>query len=164
MYDFLKAGLYLFVVLVLIGCQKIEQTTSSEAVNNGSSFAFSNEEKPPALTFLVGNIQMKTYRGIYNWSYQDKSTGEIVAIKTESLSPFEMVNIKDGDTLNLSESMHLNFDVTPNEYELRVWDHQTTVSTYTSFDEIKERGNYILEIVGYWDEGRATYVAAVDFQ
>lgn len=100
-------------------------------------------------------------KGIYNWSSVDPKTGEVIDIKTESLPPYEIVNIENSMPFDLSENIILQFDPVPSHYEIRLWDQKQVVSTYSSFDAIKERGHYTVEIVGYWNEGRVTYVCAL---
>lgn len=35
------------------------------------------------------------------------------------------------------------------QYEIRVWDNNNVIATYNKFEEIKEKGKCILEIVGH---------------
>lgn len=159
---FMKTGL--FMVLLLIGCNDVEQQASIKTIHeiDNSSSPFSNEEKPPSLTFNVGETEIKTYRGTYSWRVFDEKSKQTVTTYADFMPPTDMVNIEKAITFDLQVPVHLHFEVPPTHYELRVWDDKTTIASYNSFDEIKERGKYLLEIVGYWEEGRATYVAALD--
>lgn len=38
------------------------------------------------------------------------------------------------------------------------------IKTYNPFEEVMEKGKYIFEIVGYWEDNRATYVVALDIE
>ncbi|KGR79900.1 hypothetical protein [Ureibacillus sinduriensis] len=123
-----------------------------------------NEEKPPSIKLKIGEDEIKTYRGTYSWSYYDKSTGQRVAVEADHAPPTEMVNIEQGVRVNLIEPVKLNFEKEPTQYEIRVWDNKNVIATYNTFEEIKEKGKYIFEIVGTWEGSTATYVVALDIQ
>ena len=154
------------LLITLIACNDEEQQTSiktsSEPIINNNSTQFSNTDYLPSLTFKVGEQEIKTSRGIYSWEFTDEETGELTGIKTQALPPFEIVNIENGIKFDLNETIVLNFDKKPSNFEIRIWNEKEVISTYHSFDEIKEKGKYAIEIVGYWDEGRVTYVCALE--
>lgn len=94
----------------------------------------------------------------------DKGTGEIVAVEADHAPPTEMVNIEQGVSVNLMEPIKLDFEKEPTKYEVRLWDNNNVIKTYNSFEEVMEKGKYIFEIVGYWEDNRATYVVALDIE
>ena len=150
-----------FVVL-LIGCKDAEQPLVQN--NSVSSEQQTKEEKPPALQLTIGNQVMKTYRGTYDWSYYDQASDQMVSIKADHVAPTQMVDINQGLKVNLIEPVHLKFAKDPQKYEVRLWDTEKVIATYDSFDEITVKGNYIVEIVGEWEQGRGTYVLALSIE
>ena len=64
------------LLLLLIGSSNLEENDSSKITNgNNNSISTSNEEeKPPALKLTIGEVEIKTYRGTYTWSYSDKGS------------------------------------------------------------------------------------------
>ena len=107
---------------------------------------------------------MKTYRGTYEWSYYDQTSNQMVSIQTDHAAPTQMVDITQGEKVNLIEPVHLKFTKDPQKYEVRLWDTEKVIATYDSFDEITVKGNYIVEIVGEWEQGRGTYVLALSIE
>lgn len=129
--------------------------------NSSSSF---EKDILPSLTFKVGNQDIHTSKGIYTWSATDSQTGETIGIEAQALAPFEIVNVENSISVDLAENIILDFKPSPLNYEIKLWDEEKVISTYTSFNDIKERGSYVIEIVGYWDNGRVTYVCALNIQ
>lgn len=148
------------MLFALIGCSHIEENNSNE--RNNISSMLNEIVKPPNLKLTIGEEVIKTYRGAYRWSYFDKSTGQEVTTNTDYAPPTEMVNIEKGVRVNLTEPVKLNFEIEPTRYEIRVWDNNNVIETYNTFDEIKEKGKYIIEIVVTWEESTATYVVALE--
>lgn len=85
-------------------------------------------------------------------------------MQADHAPPTEMVNIEQGIRVNLTESVKLNFEKEPTQYEVRLWDNNNTVKTYNSFEEVTEIGKYIFEIIGNWGDSMATYVVALDIE
>lgn len=150
----------LLMICFLIGCNMDESAQISST--KIPSISYIHEEKPPALMITIGEEVIKTYTGAYSWHYIKKSTGELIQVQTDHAPPYEMVNIEEGTTVNLTEHIDVLFSIEPSSYELRLWNNEEVIATYNSFEEIKERGNYIVEVVGNWEESRATYVVALD--
>ncbi len=93
-------------------------------------------------------------------------TGQVVTVEADHAPPTEMVNIEQGQVIivNLTDTVNLEFEKEPTQYEIRVWDNNNVIATYNTFEEIKEKGKYIVEIVGTWEGSTATYVTALDIQ
>ncbi|MER2190684.1 MAG: hypothetical protein ABS951_06950 [Solibacillus sp.] len=149
------------VCLFLMGCNNLEQATFIQETD-GTATTLSTEERPPSLSFKVGETVIKTDKGTYSWSFFDGKSKKMVTTLADHAAPTQMVNIEDGVKLDVNEPISATFTTVPNSYEIRVWDEQALLSIYETFGDIKQRGNYIIEIVGYWDAGSATYVAAVE--
>ncbi|PYF06784.1 hypothetical protein [Ureibacillus chungkukjangi] len=150
----------LLMICFLIGCNMDE--SAQIASTKIPAISDIHEEKPPTLIIMIGEEVIKTYTGAYSWHYIKKSTGEVIQVQTDHAPPYEMVNIEEGTTVNLTEHIDVRFSIEPSSYELRLWNSEEVIATYNSFEEIKERGNYIVEVVGNWEESRATYVAALN--
>ena len=161
-----KSGLFVFVLL-LMGCNEVEPKTPIDTKEKVLANSFETKEDLlsllPSLTFTVGETEIRTSNAISSWTYLDRSTGKLVDIEAELLPPYEIVDINAAIPFDLKQSIRLDFEQPPINYELRIWDDKTNVSTNSSFEEIKERGKYILEIAGYWEEGIGIYMAALDF-
>ncbi|MFC7686823.1 hypothetical protein [Ureibacillus sp. GCM10028918] len=165
MYTLIRMGFSLMMLFSLIGCSNAEEDTSKSTNEKNNIISMSNnEEKPPSIKLKIGEDEIKTYRGTYSWSYFDESTGQEVTTVTDHAPPTEMVNIEQGVRVNLTEPVKLDFEKEPTQYEIRIWDNNNVIATYNSFEEIKEKGKYIFEIVGTWEGSTATYVVALDIQ
>jgi hypothetical protein len=151
--------IFIGLIVLLVGCQSAERPH-----NTVSSEQQSKEEKPPALQLTIANQVMKTYRGTYEWNYYDEVSGQMISIHADHAAPTQMVDIHQGRKVNLTESVHLKFAKDPQRYEVRLWDAENVIATYKSFDEVTQKGNYIVEIVGYWEQGRGTYVLALSLE
>ena len=115
----------------------------------------------PNLSFVIGAQTIKTYKGGYSWNSFDASTGQTTTTETDHASPNQMVDLIDGTEVNLNDPVEITFDSEPTKLEFNIWNEEKLTATYHSFEDIKETGPVILEIVGYWDESRATYVTAL---
>ncbi|MER2170320.1 MAG: hypothetical protein ABS938_06740 [Psychrobacillus psychrodurans] len=85
-------------------------------------------------------------------------------MKADHDPPTEMVNIEQGVRVNPTETVKLDFENEPTQYEIRVWDNNNVIATYNTFEEIKEKGKYIFEIVETWEGSTATYVTSLGIQ
>ena len=88
----------------------------------------------------------------------------MVSIQADHADPTQMIDRNKGTKVNLKEPVHLKFAKDPQSYEINLWDSQKVIATYDSFEEIMEKGNYIVEIVGCWEQGHGTYVLALSFE
>lgn len=154
--------IFIGLIILIVGCQNEEQSVVQN--QSASSMQQKKEEKPPALQLTIGNEVMKTYRGTYKWSYYDQASDQIVSIQADHAAPTQMVDINQGSKVNLTEPIHLKFAKAPQKYEVILWDTEKVIATYDSFDEITVKGNYIVEIVGEWEQGRGTYVLALSIE
>lgn len=164
MNTFIGMVFSLIMLVTLIGCSNVEEKDVSINGKNNITSMSNEEEKPPDIKLKIGEKEIKTYRGAYSWSYFDKNIGQEVMVQTDHAPPTEMVNIEEGVRVNLTEPVKVNFEKEPTQYEIRVWDDTNTIATYNSFEEIKEKGKYIFEIVGTWEGSTATYVVALDIR
>lgn len=164
MNNLIRLGFSLMMLFTFLGCSNVEEETSKSISKSNIITELNNREKPPAINLKIGENEIKTYRGTYSWSYFDKSTGQVVTVEADHAPPNEMMNIEQGVSVNLAETIKLDFEKEPTQYEIRVWDNNNVIATYNTFEEIKEKGKYIVEIVGTWEGSTATYVTAFDIQ
>lgn len=158
----MQRWIFIGLILLLVGCQNEERPVLQ--IDSVSSEQQTKEEKPPALQLTMGNQVMKTYRGTYAWSSFDEASGQMISIQADHAGPTQMVDINQGAKVNLKEPVHVKFAMDPHSYEINLWDNQKVIATYDSFGEITEKGDYIIEMVGYWEQGRATYVLALKIE
>ncbi|MDN4492510.1 hypothetical protein [Ureibacillus aquaedulcis] len=163
MYALSRTGLALVVLLSLIGCSIAEEHEPSKSKNTASSMPY-EEEKPPNIKLTIGKDELKTYRGTYNWTFFDKHKMQEVTMLADFLPPTEIVNVEEGVSVNLTEPAKIFFETEPTRYEINVWDSHNMVATYNTFQEIKEKGKHVVEIVGIWEDSTATYIVALDIQ
>lgn len=165
MNTLIRLGFSLMMLFTFLSCSNVEEEETSNSTSNSNMLIESNNlEKPPAINLKIGENEIKTYRGTYSWSYFDKSTGQVVTVEVDHAPPNEMVNIEQGVRVNLAETIKLDFEKEPTQYEIRVWNNKNVIATYNTFEEIKEKGKYIVEIVGTWEGSTAAYVTALDIQ
>lgn len=165
-------GITLFLLSVLVACSnsKISYNEQNEISNGdeklqGDNLVTSEEEKPPVLTISVGEESIITYRGGYSWSYLDPKTGQPMGIEADSLPPSEILKVENAIDVDLNKPIKLNFEKEPIEYQIRVWDNENNViATYKDFDDVKEKGKMIYEILATWKAGRVSYVVALNVQ
>lgn len=164
MNTLVRLGLFFILLILLIGCNNLEENDLPKIKNGDNNSMSIEDEKPPALKLTIGEVEVKTYRGTYAWSYFDKSTGKTVITQADHAPPTEMVNIEQSIRVNLMESVKLNFEKEPSQYEIRLWDNNDVIKTYNSFEEVEKKGKHIFEIVGNWGDSVATYVVALDIE
>ncbi|MBD8035911.1 DUF4362 domain-containing protein [Solibacillus sp. A46] len=118
----------------------------------------------PNINLVIGDQTIKIYKGAYSWSSFDASTGETTTTMTDHASPNQMMETVQEIEVNLNEPVEITFDSEPTKVEFNIWNESGITSTYYSLEEIKETGPVIMEIVGYWNESRATYVTALNIE
>lgn len=154
----------------LIGCSnsnesKTEQNDGSSSNEKNHEVSLTHNKKPPSLTITVGEEIIKTQQGGYNWNYFDAKTGQTVGVEAESLPPTEIINVENAVSINLKETIKLNFENEPIKYEIVAYDENNSVfATYNDFKDVKEKGKTVYGIVATWDNGKAIYVVALDIQ
>nr|WP_106779126.1 hypothetical protein [Lysinibacillus timonensis] len=165
-------GLYLIIVMWMLfaaGCSISNEsnTIQNDALSGNEKKQDVNlihTEKPPTLTITFGEKVLETRQGGYRWSYLDSKTGQLVGIEADSLPPTQSVNVEDAVKVNLSEPITLNFEIAPLNYEIRVWHNGIIYATYNDFEDVKEKGPMVYEILVTWEQGTCSYVVALDFQ
>ena len=152
--------------MLLIFCVSGCQADNPDAINTLRSMESTMKQlQPPSITLENNDYVIETKIGDYSWSKIDKKTGDITKSFSRDIdTPPGLVSIEEGTPFNLSQSITVKFKKEPNSYNINLWDNEENVGTYESFTDIKERGPYIIEIVGFWDEGEVTYVAAINIQ
>ena len=142
---------------------KISDATKLKEIINEYSFLMN--EKPPTLTITIGEQTIKTALGLHSWSYIDRATGEQIGIQAETLSPTEVVDLDNAKLVDLTMPIHLDFEHKPERYEIRIWSSDHTVTaTYKDWNDIKERGKIVCEILATWQQGTAIYAFALHIQ
>lgn len=136
-----------------------------EQLSNLNTSAQSQFEKPPALAISIGKKKVNAQQGGYNWSYLDTKTGETVGVESESLPSTELINVDKAISADLNEHVKLSFKKEPVTYEIRVLEKDSKMNaSYENFEDAKEKGQKIYEILATWEEGSCIYVVALDFQ
>lgn len=147
----MRIGFILVLLLLVAGCV-------------GKPASPNQNMEPPAVQLTIADEQIKTYRGTYSWSYFDVSSGQTTNVMADYAPPYEIVAIDQRANVNLAAPISLHFTKEPTEVEINLWRNQAIVKTYSSLEEIEEKGAYIIEIVATWKEGTATYVTALDIE
>ncbi|MGE7623243.1 hypothetical protein ACQKMD_09370 [Viridibacillus sp. NPDC096237] len=121
--------------------------------------------KNPALAISIGKKTVNAQPGGYNWSYLDTKTGGTVGVEAESLPSTQLINVDNAISVDLNEPVKLSFKKEPVTYEIRVLDKDSKMNaSYENFEDAKEKGQKIYEILATWEEGSCIYVVALDFQ
>ena len=155
----------LVVVILAAGCSReIERTATPSNHNASTTYTSADSEEPPALRLTIGGEDIKTYQGTYSWSYIDRQTGDTVHVEVDHASPNQMLTTERAVPVDLGQSITMMFDEDPTDYEVRLWDSETAIAAYNSFEQVTAKGAYIIEIIAYWGENEATYVMALDIQ
>ena len=160
----MRKWMYLIIsigfLFILIGC------TASDR-NEAEAEQLKQKEEVlelPSLAFTNGNTFIKYIRGAFSWTVVNDKTNEKQTWMVDIEAPPGLVNIGDAVPFSISQATVLTFGQVPTNYTINIWDEETMVASYHLFTDIKERGPYIIEIVGLWDEGEVAYVAAIDIQ
>ncbi|MEO4052687.1 hypothetical protein [Solibacillus sp. CAU 1738] len=166
MKSIFRTGLFLTLLFTLFGCSddKVEESNKNSNEQKVDSIFNSSDEKPPTLIMTIGDQVIKNQMGTYNWRFIDKKTGQLVNVVADHAPPYDMVNIEESTSVNLNEPIKLNFEKEPTNFEIRVWEDKKIINTYETYEEIKEKGKYVIELLGTWEEGTGTYVFALDIQ
>ncbi len=141
-------------IFVLTGCS----TSNNEAAQGQDKI------KLPTLALTNDRTLIKTIRGGYSWNIVDEVTGHSRTELVDIAAPPGLASLDDAVPFSLSKPAVLTFEHDATSYKINIWNDKEIIATYNSFADIKEKGPHIIEIVGLWQEGKVTYVAAMDIQ
>ena len=158
----MRKWMYLIISIIFL-CILAGYTSSNR---NEAEQLEQKEEQPelPALAFTNGETFIKTIRGAFSWTVLNEKTNEKQTWMVDIEAPPALVNIGDAVPFSISQSTVLTFGQVPTRYTINIWDEETIVASYHSFNDIKERGPHIIEIIGQWDISHVAYVAAIDIK
>lgn len=139
--------------LFLVGC--VEETIIIDKPVHSS--AKENQLlEPPQLSIDIGNKIITTIQGTYSWEYENKD-GSMTNTTVDIDGPSELAKQFDSPNVTTNSQVTLNFDMELSKYAVRIWEDNQVVSSSDSID-LMNKGEIIYEIIGYWDQGEASYI------
>ncbi|RAZ81418.1 hypothetical protein [Planococcus halotolerans] len=154
----------LFTVAVLLyGCGTTDKQAGDQA--DQSEPIHSQSRTPPALELKIGDDTIRTFRGVYSWSYYDSEEESMVGVEASSDPPHEMISTDNARKVEPQADVTLEFGKPPLSYQLFVWDEAGNRTAYPiAFDLSEHEGPTLFEIFAHWEQGQASYVVALDVE
>ena len=137
----------------LIGC--VEETIATDKPTH-SNPKENQLLEPPRLSIDIGNESISPIQGTYSWEY-DNNDGTMTNTTVDKEGPPRLAKQFHSPNVTTNSEVTLNFDLEPNDYDVRIWKDDKVVSSSDSID-LTNKGEIIYEIIGYWDQGEASYV------
>lgn len=122
------------------------------------------KEHLPEMALTIGETALAIQKGTYAWTLPTKNPAEMMSIETDHAAPNQMVDVAKAVKVDQSASRNIQFEVEPSRVEYRVWNQEKMLATYQSIGEIETSEPFILEVIAYWGENYATYVATMQFE
>ena len=139
---FILLGLFLFV---FTGCSNTPEEISEEI-------------DIPTLKVTYNQESISVEKGGFQWTTKTQS------ITTDAASPDQIAEKMEGNEVPSQGELKLSFSRKPNKVTVVDWSVEKD-NSYTFDDNTiivpKEKGTYIYEIIGYWDEGHVSYTIKV---
>ncbi|MBS5938402.1 hypothetical protein E5347_06510 [Clostridium sartagoforme] len=117
----------------------------------------------PDLKISTNGSDILVSKGSYEWS---NNVGLFTkeTINADSESPEQIAETIDGNEVNPQSELTLDFSEKPNNVKVIAWgDSKDTTYTYTD-DKIivpNEKGIYIYEVFGEWNQGYVSYTIKI---
>ncbi|MFS0749353.1 hypothetical protein [Oceanobacillus sp. 1P07AA] len=148
---------YLMIIcctfLFLVGCVEETIATDEPAHSNPKE---NQLLEPPRLSIDIGKETITPIQGTYSWEYENND-GTMTHTSVDIDGPFELANQFNPPTVKANSNVTLSFELEPNEYSVRILEKDDVVSSSDSID-LTNKGKTIYEIIGYWDQGEASYI------
>lgn len=154
---------FIIVALLLYGCGTADKQTGDQA--DQSEPIHSQSQTPPTLELEIGGDAIRTFRGVYSWSYYDSEEKSMVGVEASSDPPHEMISTDNARKVDRHADVALEFGEPPVSYQLFVWDEAGNRTAYpVAFDLSEHEGPTLFEIFAHWEQGQASYVVALDVE
>lgn len=150
-------ALVIIPFILFVGCSKDQESIVSSS-NQNNNKSENTMKLPPKLTLSIDNAKIKTTLGGYNWSYFDKREEAMVSIEKETLPPTELINIENATNVNKNSIVNLEFQETPIDYQIRLWDiEDNIIDTYEEINFEEHKENLIFEVLTNYKQGKVSY-------
>ena len=159
---FKGVGIYL-LVFMLFACST-EQTNMKSSEETTEKALKQSFKEPSKLSLITSDGIYTTIRGAYSWSVLNKKTNESITTMVDIEGPLNLVKLDDALPLSVDTEIEMEFQFAPNNVLINVWHQNGTSVTYNTFQEIVERGAYVVEFVAEFKQGTVTYVNAFNLK
>lgn len=119
--------------------------------------------EPPRLVVLAGEEPVEVIRGTYSWSI-DNEDGTITAVETDTAAPPDLVQGMTPTTVSIDTIVELNFEVEPDNFRVRTWEEDYTVSSTRDDVLLTREGLVIYEVRASWAQGKASYAFVLEIE
>lgn len=141
-----KQLMILFILVVaLVGCQQEEEMTF------------------PTVQLRNETQTIGLQAGSYRWTVKQGAGSRTDT--TDVASPNERFAVEEAQAFSFNRQTVLQFSQQPTHYEVHLWDRERIVASYPTIEAVQEKGMYVIEVVGYWDETNyISYTANIHLQ
>ncbi|MCM3609759.1 hypothetical protein M4S82_00760 [Planococcus sp. MERTA32b] len=156
-------GAFIVAAMLLYGCGMADKQAGDQA--DQSEPVHSQSKTPPTLDLEIGDDTIRTFRGVYSWSYYDSEEESMVGVEASSDPPHEMISMDNARKVDRHADVALEFGEPPVSYQLFVWDEAGNSTAYpVAFDLSQHEGPTLFEVFAHWEQGQASYVVALDVE
>jgi hypothetical protein len=147
--------------LIIVGCSQQNATEPENTSGNDST----DTTRPPSMSAVIYDKEYKMEAGGFRWEIKQGSTTQV--IQTDAASPNQIA--EHFEPIVLGENSKVDV-VTENNPEITVylWNEDERVKEITlnnhQIQVPADKGQYIYEVIGKWNNGEASYTFVVEIQ
>lgn len=117
----------------------------------------------PDLKISTNSFEILVIKGGYEWS-NNVGLFRQETVNADSATPEQIAETMDGNKVKAQSELILDFSEKPNNVNVIAWG-ESKDNTYTFTNEKiivpTEKGIYIYEIIGEWNQGHVSYIIKV---
>lgn len=140
--------LLLVTIIMMVGCSNKIRDLNSDEANIGE------EINIPELGIVFDTENITVEKGGYSWNYDGKS------VIVDAASPNQIAENMTGNKIEPNAELTFKFSEAPNKLTVVDWSEIKNNLFDFNNDKIiapKEKGTYIYEIIGEWEEGQVSF-------
>ena len=151
-----KWGLLMALLMIILTACGVEE----EDINNATI----DERVPPKVVITTSTTSYNMLQGGYEWTVEGPKKGEKTTAIADAASPNQVLTGGTPTTIAKSETLELQFVVTPDCYQLYGWYEDGSKISVDELEQLKGDEPVAIEVFAYYPQGHVSYVLPVQFE
>lgn len=119
---------------------------------------------PLEVEITTANASYQMRQGGYEWTIEGRRKGERTTTIADVAAPKQSLQNGELTSIGQTEVLALQFAVEPDRYEMYGWYADDARTKVEELEDLKGDVPVAIEVVGYYPQGRSSYVLPVIFE
>ena len=151
-----KWGLLMALLMIVLTACGVEEEDSNNATID--------ERVPPKVVITTSTTSYNMLQGSYKWTVEGPKKGEKTTAIADASSPNQVLTKDRLTTIAKSETLALQFTITPDRYQLYGWYEDGSKMSVDELEQLKGDEPVAIEVFAYYPQGHVSYVLPVQFE